>query len=320
MDEYAGAQVATVHHCDSYSYNNNGLPFRQFHNTGFHETSFRGISTITPLAAKTKTKKKPQLQKDEGLPVNPDHYTRNYNYDHGGAQLNNDLYTEHSKSIHKGSWEGFSFMARNTSTEAIDDVDGDKHRWRIGFSKETKSTMVKYHNQYGTETSDHIVKPIALRISNEASIRDGRESDTELPSSDQPRPRKQTIFKNNLIDLDVDNTAVEYADDHSLSLKLCSTSFNHQVAEESNTGNGALVRSSNTNKRFRHSSPATGNNSSNNNNNTQNTHVCQVDDCHADLKHAKDYHRRHRVCELHSKSPQSYVQRVMQRFCQQCSR
>lgn len=48
--------------------------------------------------------------------------------------------------------------------------------------------------------------------------------------------------------------------------------------------------------------------------------VCQVDDCGADLSKAKDYHRRHKVCEMHSKASRALVGNVMQRFCQQCSR
>ncbi|CAL0320206.1 unnamed protein product [Lupinus luteus] len=48
--------------------------------------------------------------------------------------------------------------------------------------------------------------------------------------------------------------------------------------------------------------------------------VCQVEDCRADLSIAKDYHRRHKVCELHSKASKALVGNVMQRFCQQCSR
>ncbi|KAJ7967023.1 Squamosa promoter binding-like protein [Quillaja saponaria] len=47
---------------------------------------------------------------------------------------------------------------------------------------------------------------------------------------------------------------------------------------------------------------------------------CQVDNCKEDLSNAKDYHRRHKVCELHSKSTKALVARQMQRFCQQCSR
>lgn len=48
--------------------------------------------------------------------------------------------------------------------------------------------------------------------------------------------------------------------------------------------------------------------------------VCQVEGCGADLSKAKPYHRRHKVCEIHSKTSQSLVGNVMQRFCQQCSR
>ncbi|XP_022721904.1 squamosa promoter-binding-like protein 1 isoform X4 [Durio zibethinus] len=48
--------------------------------------------------------------------------------------------------------------------------------------------------------------------------------------------------------------------------------------------------------------------------------VCQVEDCRTDLSNAKDYHRRHRVCDMHSKASKALVGNVMQRFCQQCSR
>lgn len=53
---------------------------------------------------------------------------------------------------------------------------------------------------------------------------------------------------------------------------------------------------------------------------TSNRAVCQVEDCSADLSDAKDYHRRHKVCEMHSKASRALVGNVMQRFCQQCSR
>ncbi|KAG2313440.1 hypothetical protein Bca4012_027996 [Brassica carinata] len=47
---------------------------------------------------------------------------------------------------------------------------------------------------------------------------------------------------------------------------------------------------------------------------------CQVDNCMEDLSVAKDYHRRHKVCEVHSKATKGIVMKQMQRFCQQCSR
>ncbi|XP_011034772.1 PREDICTED: squamosa promoter-binding-like protein 14 isoform X2 [Populus euphratica] len=48
--------------------------------------------------------------------------------------------------------------------------------------------------------------------------------------------------------------------------------------------------------------------------------TCQVDNCKEDLTKAKDYHRRHKVCEVHSKATKALVGKQMQRFCQQCSR
>ncbi|GLT73806.1 hypothetical protein SLA2020_456400 [Shorea laevis] len=54
----------------------------------------------------------------------------------------------------------------------------------------------------------------------------------------------------------------------------------------------------------------------------QNTNAphCQVEGCNLDLSSAKDYHRKHRVCENHSKSPKVIVGGLERRFCQQCSR
>ncbi|MQM16864.1 hypothetical protein Taro_049825 [Colocasia esculenta] len=47
---------------------------------------------------------------------------------------------------------------------------------------------------------------------------------------------------------------------------------------------------------------------------------CQVEGCNADLSSAKDYHRKHKVCEGHSKCPKVVVAGQERRFCQQCSR
>ncbi|XP_071728270.1 squamosa promoter-binding-like protein 13A [Rutidosis leptorrhynchoides] len=47
---------------------------------------------------------------------------------------------------------------------------------------------------------------------------------------------------------------------------------------------------------------------------------CQVHGCNKSLVSCKEYHKRHKVCELHSKSAKVIVKGVVQRFCQQCSR
>ncbi|KAL0297112.1 UNVERIFIED_CONTAM: Squamosa promoter-binding-like protein 3 [Sesamum radiatum] len=47
---------------------------------------------------------------------------------------------------------------------------------------------------------------------------------------------------------------------------------------------------------------------------------CQVEGCSIDLSTAKEYHRKHRVCDSHSKCPKVVVGGLERRFCQQCSR
>ncbi|XP_078176444.1 teosinte glume architecture 1-like [Carex rostrata] len=47
---------------------------------------------------------------------------------------------------------------------------------------------------------------------------------------------------------------------------------------------------------------------------------CLVEGCKADLSKCREYHRRHKVCEMHSKTPVVIVSSREQRFCQQCSR
>ncbi|KAL2559422.1 Squamosa promoter-binding-like protein 6 [Forsythia ovata] len=48
--------------------------------------------------------------------------------------------------------------------------------------------------------------------------------------------------------------------------------------------------------------------------------VCQVYGCNKDLSSSKDYHKRHKVCDVHSKTAVVIVNGTEQRFCQQCSR
>ncbi|XP_047319938.1 squamosa promoter-binding-like protein 15 [Impatiens glandulifera] len=86
--------------------------------------------------------------------------------------------------------------------------------------------------------------------------------------------------------------------DGSLSLKLGGVG-----------GGGVEEIVQKTGKRIRAGSPSGGN-----------YPMCQVDDCREDLSKAKDYHRRHKVCEVHSKSSKTVVGKQLQRFCQQCSK
>nr|QMV47667.1 squamosa-binding protein-like 2 [Paeonia suffruticosa] len=47
---------------------------------------------------------------------------------------------------------------------------------------------------------------------------------------------------------------------------------------------------------------------------------CQVEGCNLDLSSAKEYHQKHRICNIHSKCPKVIVGGLERRFCQQCSR
>ncbi|EOA28124.1 hypothetical protein CARUB_v10024311mg [Capsella rubella] len=53
---------------------------------------------------------------------------------------------------------------------------------------------------------------------------------------------------------------------------------------------------------------------------TSSSRVCQVESCTADMSKAKQYHKRHKVCEFHAKAPIVRISGLHQRFCQQCSR
>lgn len=93
-------------------------------------------------------------------------------------------------------------------------------------------------------------------------------------------------------------------EERGLDLNLGSCLNNNTVEEETRTQAARPV------KKVRSGSPGSGGNYP----------VCQVDNCSQDLSHGKDYHRRHKVCEVHSKATKALVGKQMQRFCQQCSR
>lgn len=119
------------------------------------------------------------------------------------------------------------------------------------------------------------------------------EAETTAPSMVEPGQRRKG--ERELKHVAADKPLEE--DPESLTLKLGGSSF---------SGEEPPAR---PNKRVRSGSPA-----------NASYPMCQVDDCKGDLTNAKDYHRRHKVCEIHSKTTKALVGKQMQRFCQQCSR
>ncbi|KAK4342334.1 hypothetical protein RND71_038150 [Anisodus tanguticus] len=62
------------------------------------------------------------------------------------------------------------------------------------------------------------------------------------------------------------------------------------------------------------------NNKKGSSNSSSSLRSCQAEKCSVDLSDAKQYHKRHKVCEYHAKSQVVVVAGLRQRFCQQCSR
>ncbi|KAI3673617.1 hypothetical protein L6452_39741 [Arctium lappa] len=106
----------------------------------------------------------------------------------------------------------------------------------------------------------------------------------------------------------------------SVDLKLGQVVIDSQNESSLNT---TTTCSSSTSKMALSSSPSGSSKRARpiNNNTTINPAVCcLVDGCKSDLSNCKEYHRRHKVCEVHSKTPQVSINGQKQRFCQQCSR
>ncbi|KZV23612.1 squamosa promoter-binding-like protein 14 [Dorcoceras hygrometricum] len=127
------------------------------------------------------------------------------------------------------------------------------------------------------------------------------------PHIQQDLPRSMEVQNNNV--QNAKNPDRNGEDDENLSLKL---GAGDGVGPSGSTGAMDVVEPqavSRPNKRVRAGSPG-----------GASYPRCQVDNCKEDLSTAKDYHRRHKVCEVHSKASKALVGKQMQRFCQQCSR
>ncbi|EEF47445.1 conserved hypothetical protein [Ricinus communis] len=127
---------------------------------------------------------------------------------------------------------------------------------------------------------------------------------TELENQKIPRIA-QTAVSNSSFTL---NQVTGYC---SVDLKLGNSGDLEDKLVEKFSGPGdSLMESSSSGSSKRVRTPANG------------THIpsCLVDGCASDLSKCRDYHRRHKVCELHSKTPKVFIKGLEQRFCQQCSR
>ncbi|XP_057469611.1 squamosa promoter-binding-like protein 14 [Actinidia eriantha] len=172
-------------------------------------------------------------------------------------------------------------------------------RFREGHSMTKKRGQPNFHHQQPRLTSGYgwnpngwdwdsvrfVAKPLESDVLCLGTTRSGQ-SEQQRTSDGEGSGVPTSLEKNSVVD-----------DDESLRLKL------------GGSLNSSEEPMSKPNKRVRSGSPGGGS-----------YPMCQVDNCREDLSNAKDYHRRHKVCEVHSKSSNALVGKQTQRFCQQCSR
>ncbi|KAK4368956.1 hypothetical protein RND71_012748 [Anisodus tanguticus] len=106
---------------------------------------------------------------------------------------------------------------------------------------------------------------------------------------------------------------------HSLASHTHTTGHHHRHMKSMEKNNDLLVISTSDDAKRRN---ITKNNNKKGSSNSSSSSLrsCQAEKCSVDLSGAKQYHKRHKVCEYHAKSQVVVVAGFRQRFCQQCSR
>ncbi|GFY86342.1 squamosa promoter binding protein-like 14 [Actinidia rufa] len=172
-------------------------------------------------------------------------------------------------------------------------------RFHEGHSMTKKRGLPNFHHQQPRLTAGYGWNPNGWDWDNVRFVAKPLESDVlclGTARSVQSEQRRTSDGEGSGVPTSMGKKSV-VEDDESLRLKL------------GGSLNSSEEPMSKPNKRVRSGSPVGGS-----------YPMCQVDTCREDLSNAKDYHRRHKVCEVHSKSSNALVGKQMQRFCQQCSR
>jgi hypothetical protein len=182
------------------------------------------------------------------------------------------------------NWDSVAFFAQSTSGMATDTASGGTQIYSVDDNEEYRR-VPELTLQLDGLSGDH-VQPLLGEGS----------SESELQCRSFCRSQSPSPALNGAKRLTRDDTAPEELE--SLSLMLGGSSYSF-LEEGGISSHGAKRFCTSPQSQFP---------------------MCQVDNCKADLSEAKHYHRRHKVCERHSKAVVATVTRVMQRFCQQCSR
>jgi hypothetical protein len=231
--------------------------------------------------------KQPILSNRLTIPVEQDNgpWSSSSNRDHSDSQGMENSSRRKEWDMKAWNWDSVMFVAQPASWTASGSANEGTQRHSVdenGGHRRAPEFTFQLEGSSGAPR-----QPLLGDGRSESELQSRSFFDRETPSPPQ----------NSAKSLRVDDTAPEEVG--SLGLKLGGSSY--PIVEEDGSGSHGV-------KRTRSSSPQS------------QVPMCQVDNCKADLSKAKDYHRRHKVCDMHSKAANASVMQLMQRFCQQCSR
>ncbi|CAM6077331.1 unnamed protein product [Sphagnum tenellum] len=231
--------------------------------------------------------KQPLLSNRLTIPVEQDNgpWSSSSNRDRSDSQGMENSSRRKEWDMKAWNWDSVMFVAQPASVTASGSANEGTQRHSVdenGGHRRAPEFTFQLEGSSGAPR-----QPLLGDSRSESELQSRSFFDRETPSPPQ----------NGAKSLKVDGTAPEEVG--SLGLKLGGISY--PIVEEDGSGSHGV-------KRTRSSSPQS------------QVPMCQVDNCKADLSKAKDYHRRHKVCDMHSKAANASVMQLMQRFCQQCSR
>ncbi|KAE9603041.1 putative transcription factor SBP family [Lupinus albus] len=213
-----------------------------------------------------------------------------------------------AKSPSQWDWEQSLFLNAKAT-----EISKSQPNWNGETNQEINVGLMDTSGGSGCSVSE-LIHASSSRSSisasnNSSSNRDSKTSMYTLESSFDDSSGKKDLSK---VEIPHALEPSSVSGEPLLSLKLGKRLYFEDVYPGSNSKSPSLSEAP-------LSSLSTGKKGKSNGQNVQLTR-CQVEGCALDLSSAKDYHRKHRVCESHSKSPKVVIAGMERRFCQQCSR
>lgn len=217
------------------------------------------------------------------------------------------------KSLGQWDWEHFFLNSKATENPTSQPTD-----WSSEADREINVGVLYPSGSSGGYSGSELIHAATSSRSSKSpsnissSNGDSKTSMLTLEGSPDDSIGKKELTKGEPVDTSTEAEPSSVSGEPLLTLKLGKRLYFEDGYPGSDSKNlsfsGAPISSLNTGKKCK--------------SNGQDIHYpcCQVDGCGLDLSSAKDYHRKHRVCESHSKSPKVVIAGLERRFCQQCSR